>query len=68
MKNPVIIASMLPFSSIGISHSIFGVLSINDAASGLTQPEAQVISSVIAVIGSFGVAYFMNWLNTRRKK
>ncbi len=66
MKNPVIIASMLPFSNMGITHSVFGLISQQET--GLTQADAQVISSVIAVIGSFGVAYFMHLLNLRNKK
>lgn len=61
MKDKLIIFSLLPFANIGATSSIVGIIS--DFATHLTAPEAQVVSSCIAVCGSFGVALFMNKFN-----
>ncbi len=58
----IILGSLLPFANVGVTSSISPILS--EIGTNLTAPEAQVISSIIAVLGSFLVAAFMNKLNS----
>jgi hypothetical protein len=64
MRNPILIGSMLPLANLGFATSV--VNPIAQFGTNLTQPEAQVLSSLITICGSFGVALFMWFLNNNK--